>query len=80
LAKVWASPANASASFGSILSACSNKARADLFSSIVNGHCTDSALPRIVRSMASGFFERAPFSASALTSSLPKLLANRATT
>jgi hypothetical protein len=33
-----------------------------------------------VKSMAFGFWERAAFAVSALTSSLPRLLANRATT
>jgi hypothetical protein len=38
------------------------------------------ASPRRVKSTAFGFWERAAFAVSALTSSLPRLLANRATT
>ena len=38
-----------------------------------------AAQPRIVRSTASGFLERAALSASALTSSKPNMLASRAT-
>jgi hypothetical protein len=41
---------------------------------------TWKASPRRVKSMAFGFWERAAFAVSALTSSLPRLLANRATT
>jgi len=41
---------------------------------------TWKASPRRVKSIAFGFWERAAFAVSALTSSLPRLLANRATT
>jgi hypothetical protein len=64
-------PVRAPTSLGSILSACSNKVRAASLLSFVSGCNWNKALPRIVRSTTSGFLERVPFSASALTSSMP---------